>query len=953
VVAGTGAPFVGRVGELAELVGALAAAREGHGVTATVAGDAGIGKTRLVSEIATRASAQDFEVLIGRSIDLVGTDLPYQPFVEALRPVGDLAQVAETASGSQLRVFERTLAMLSERADAAPLLLVLEDLHWADASTLDLAVFLAHNVIGQRVLLLATFRSDDRSSTRRMRRFVDGVRRSGSVLALELGPLGREELTTLIAAQAGAPTSAALTEAIVARSEGNPFFAEELSAAAAAEHGELPHGVRDLLLQRVERLEETTLELLRLAAAAGREVSYPLLRATAARPASEVRESLRQAVEHGVLVAEPARSSYRFRHALLAEAIYATILPGEREELHGRLAEELARSGAAAPAELAPHWAAAGRSAHALLASVQAARQARAVFGLAEALAHLERALALWDSVPDAARRAELDLAGLCSWTAELASQTGLAPRAVELTRRAIDLVGDTNPKRVARLYEALSHYLHQSGRTDAALIASEHVVELVPAEPPSPERAHALAALATGLMLAWRFDESLRISEQAVALARAVRAHGAELRARTDLGRNLAYLGRSEEGLSHLRESLRVAEERNDLQALLQACVSLTDVLTMLGRPTEAAQLADKGVNTMRRYGIDHTVLVANQIEALLALGDWDRAESVSAGALRAITSNFPYMLLIIRADVEIGRGDFADASAHLDAARQTLREDRGLGIYDVYRAELALWERDWVEAQEAVRDALALAPSRHAAQIRVWFCAKGLRAQAELAALARARHDDHALRAHISRADDLLVTAQRAAADASAVTPNVAGWWALAEAEHERARGVARPELWSQAAATWDRLERPPLGAYCRWREAETLVAAGASRLEAGGPLRRAHAVAARIKARPLLRELELLAERARLDLAASEPGSPDEERYLEAELGLTRREAEVLELIARGYTNREIAEVLVISVKTAGVHVSHILAKLGARNRREAAAVAHRLAPPPVRQ
>ena len=179
-----------------------------------------------------------------------------------------------------------------------------------------------------------------------------------------------------------------------------------------------------------------------MAAAAGRDVGYPLLRAVAALPEHDVRESLRQAVEHGVLVAEQATGSFRFRHALLAEAIYATILPGEREELHARLAEELARSAAASPAELAPHWAAAGRSAEALAASVEAARQAEAVFGLAEALAHLERALALWHAVPDAPELAGLDLAELCSWAAELAGQTGAAPRAVELARRAIELVG-------------------------------------------------------------------------------------------------------------------------------------------------------------------------------------------------------------------------------------------------------------------------------------------------------------------------------------------------------------------------------------------------------------------------------------------------------------------------------------------------------------------------------
>jgi DNA-binding CsgD family transcriptional regulator len=259
---------------------------------------------------------------------------------------------------------------------------------------------------------------------------------------------------------------------------------------------------------------------------------------------------------------------------------------------------------------------------------------------------------------------------------------------------------------------------------------------------------------------------------------------------------------------------------------------------------------------------------------------------------------------------------------------------------------AEFALWERRWTDAEAAVRDGLARARSRHSALLRVWLCAKGLRAQAELAALARARRDDDAVGERLARARNLLASARRAAAPAEAITPNATGWRQLAEAEHQRALGAARPERWSEAAATWERLERPPLAAYCRWRQAEALVAAGASRAEAGGPLAEAHAVAARIGARPLAEQLDLLARRARLELAPPVAGSPDREQGLEELLGLTPREAEVLALVARGYTNREIATTLVISVRTAGLHVSHILRKLGAPNRLEAAAIAHRL-------
>jgi DNA-binding CsgD family transcriptional regulator/tetratricopeptide (TPR) repeat protein len=935
------AAFVGRESELDELERALEAAGAGSGSTVLVAGEAGIGKSRLAAEAAQRARDDGFEVLIGRSIDLVGTELPYQPFVEALQPVGKLRR-----GQSQLRVFEETLALIGDRAAEAPVLLVLEDVHWADTSTLDLIVFLAHNLADRRVLLLATHRADEPSSAERTRRLANGVRRSGSGLELELAPLERDELTTLLAEHAGAPLPAAVTDAIAARSEGNPFFAEELLAAGPDPSGDLPHGLRDLLLQRVNELDPATQGLLRLAAAAGRDVGYPLLSAAAALPEPEVRESLRRAVEARVLVSEPTTSSFRFRHALLAEAIYSTILPGEREELHARLAEELARSEASSAAELAPHWAAAGRSAEALAASVLAAGQAEAVFGLAEAYAQLERALALWPSVPDAAELAGIGLADLCAWTAELADEVGDDRRAVELARRAIELAGGDDPHRAALLHVRLGEYLYGTGSNEAALAAIRRAVELVPTDPPSTEGAYCLATLAGALMVAWAHAESLPIAEQALALARRIGAGTAEVRALTAQGADLAYLGRAEKGLACLRRALQLAEEIDDRIGLDRAYVNSTDILTMLGRPRESARLAELGLEATHGYG--STVLVANLIEALIAVGEWDRAETESAAAIRRFTASFPYVLLMLRAELEIGRGDFDDARAHLEDAGATLREDRGLGLFDACVADLAFWERRWTDSDAAVREGLMHAQHPEAGQIRVLVCARGLRAHAELAALARARRDRRAADGWLDRAGDLLDIARAAAAEAQAITPNAAGWLALAEAEHVRARGDASPDAWLEAAAAWERLERPPLAAYCRWRHAEALVAAGASRTEASVPARDANAVATRIGARPLLRELELLGQRARLDLVPPEDAVCKGRDGMEEILGLTPREAEVLALIARGYTNREIADALVISTKTASAHVSHILRKLGASNRLEAATIAHRLAP-----
>ena len=427
-----------------------------------------------------------------------------------------------------------------------------------------------------------------------------------------------------------------------------------------------------------------------------------------------------------------------------------------------------------------------------------------------------------------------------------------------------------------------LGEYLYETGSNDALLAAFERAVELVPAEPPSPERAYALASLAGGLMVAWRHAESLPIAEQALALARAVGAREAEVRALTVLGGDLAYLGRGEEGLAHFRQALQLAEEIGDRIGLERAYVNFTDALTMLGRPRESARLAQSGLEAMRRYGIDSTLLVSNQIEALLAIGDWDEAEQAQRRrAPRASPRASRTGCSSSAPTVEIGRGEFDAARAHLEAASATLREDRVLGLYDAYLADLALWERRWTDADAAI-------------ERRVWL--RRAIARLRRSASSSAPRDCARRRSW-----------QRSHAPAGTPTPSATGSAARGSCSPPLAAPPRRPrrsrrtppagspwprpstsapaatrgrELWSDAAATWDRLERPPLAAYCRWRQAEALVAAGASRAEASVPLREAHAVATRIGAKPLLRELELLAERARLDLAPPDAEPADDE-------------------------------------------------------------------------
>ena len=942
--------FVGRAEELARLEAALTAAIDGHGSVALVGGDAGIGKSRLVAELVASAERSRVDVLVGRCLDLLGGALPYQPFAEALRPLGfDLAADDAGAGWSQLRLFERTLAALGERD--APVLLVLEDLHWADDSSVDLVVYLAHAVPERRLVLLGTYRADEPASAERMRRLAEGVRRSGAAILIELGPLDPADLDLLLAERGDAPP--AVRAAVAARSEGNPFFAEELLA-AAGEGGVLPNALRDLLLQRVARLDRRTQGLLRLAAALGRDIGYPLLRAVTDLAAESARAAVRRAVEAGILVVEPGTETFRFRHALLAQAIYETLLPGEREELHARLARELEADGRIPAAEVARHWSAAGVARPALEASLAAAREAEAALGLHEALAHLEHALELWPRVPDAAPAPHGDLADVASRAAELADQIGQAPRAVELARRALAAVDDDAAVRRALLHERLAHYLLASGERDDGLAALHRALELVPADASSPERARVLAALANALMLGLRHADSLAACDEALSAARSAGDRRAELRALAVRGVDLAYLGRGDEGVDVLRSVLRASEDDALPDALDRSYIFLTDVLTMRGEARESAALAAEGASVLDPFGIDHGPLDANRVEALVACGDWDDAAAVSARVLRTTAANWAHQPLVNSAELAIGRGDFDDARELLEAASATARTDpRSLFTYTPYAIELALWERRWADAAEAVGDAIGRAAARDAAFVRVRFAAQGLRAAAELAALARARRARSDVQQALDVADELLVAARGGAAEAASVTPTSGAWLATAEAEHERAHVRPAHQAWKNAASAWDELDRPPLAAYCRWREAEARVAGGASRAEAAVPLRSAYEVALRLGARPLLREIELLAERARLVLEALDVATvPAAGGDALAELGLTRREAEVLALLARGLTNREIARELVISVKTADVHVSHILRKLDVPNRLEAAAAAHRLLPPPAK-
>jgi len=984
----TAGRFVGRTQELARLRELLARAANGQPLVALLGGEAGVGKTRLVEELAAIAGAQGGRVLRGSCVPLGEEGLPFAPVIEALRGLADQLDPAELAAVAgparaelgrlvpdltlngevvagpaiagtgQGLLFELLLGVVKRLADRSPLLLVMEDLHWADRSTRDLLAYLAAALRSGRVLLVGTFRSDELHRLHPLRGLLGELARNRRVQRLELPRFTRAELAEQLAGLLGADPPTRLVEEISTRSLGNPFFAEELLL-AGGDPGVLPPTLREVLLTRVVRLDHRTQQLLRVAAAAGPGATQPLLAAVTGMDDQQLLDGLHEAVDQQLLLPEPSGTGYVFRHALVAEAVYGELLPGERVGLHTALAAaleaglEVGDAPATQAARLAYHWSAAGDRPRALTASIQAAAAAEGVYAYAEAQLQLDRLLALWDQVPDAEARAGVDRVALLARCTFAAYAAGDPARAAELARQALALLDETRqPQRAGLLHEQLARSLRMLG-DPAALGEHQEAVRLVPSEP-SAERARVLRSLAQYLLvLVNRPAEARAPAEEAIAVAGQVGAAAEEANARVTLGGVLVDLGEVDAGLAELEEARRLATKSGDVVLPLRAIVDQSDALVATGRLDQAATVALAGLDLARRHGLAHfngPLLATNAAQALVALGRWDQAEQVTREVLETTPSDVASAgLPLIRATLELARGDFDRARARLQAVQRQFPasspEAQKAGPLFAGLAELALWHGDLDQAKRLVAQAIPLveANPRYAAPIY----ALGLRAEADRAELARARHHGRPAADDGTAAALLDLLDQAAAGPAAAGLPDLAAWHALGLAERIRQNGRPDPAAWAVAAAGWERLGQPYRIAYARFRQAEALMVGPGDRGAAAAVLGRAAAITGRLGARPLDGEVKALARRARLDLALAEDAAPAAAVPAPAaKLGLTPREAEVLALVAAGRSNRQIAQALFISPKTVSVHVSNLLAKLGVASRVEAAAIAHRL-------
>jgi len=619
----TSTRLVGRAPELAELRAALGEAVDGRPSLAFVAGESGLGKTRLIAELERAARAEGVRVIGGECVELGEGELPYAPIVAALRPLargGDpvLASLSENAreslaqllpglgakaadreeAGAQARIFESLLELLDALAGEDGLLLTIEDLHWADRSTRAFLVYLASSLCNERVLVVASYRPDELHRRHPLRPLLAELERDARARRVELHALSRAELGEQLADILGEAPPEELVDRLFARSEGNPLFAEELLAAGLDGRGTMPPTLRDALMLRIERLSTDAQELLRLLAA-GRRLDHAMLADASRMDPRLLRDALREAVAAHLVVVD-TEGRYEFRHALLREVVADDLLPGERAELHLALARTLEQRAAGLPdhggahlaAGIAHHYYAAGDQPAALAASVRAADAADNVHAHGEAAALYQRALRLWDRVPNAHELAGIDHVELLRLAAAATSGEHEPGRAESYLRAALSEIDETaEPMRAAVILERTAREQFSQGHAEEAAQTRRRALALLPPEP-SEARAQVLSGQLRQLMLESRYRDAVETASEALDVARAVGDEVSEIRVLNGMGTSLLGLGRNEEGERAMREGLRKALDGGYLDTALGVNINLADALAAAGRLSEAREI-------------------------------------------------------------------------------------------------------------------------------------------------------------------------------------------------------------------------------------------------------------------------------------------------------------------------------------------------------------------------
>ena len=967
--------LVGRSDLVDQLEDAVASAVEGRPRHAVIGGEAGVGKTRLLAEMRTRAEAAGARVLLGGCVTMGSEGLPFAPYTEIIRSLvaQDGAAAVVAAAGraapdlarlvpaldtgeagpsqemwARTRLHEALFDLFRRLAERSPLVIQLEDLHWADAGTLGATSFLLRAILVEPITIVATFRADEVTRKHPVRPWLAEVVRDASVERIQLEPLDEDGVASLIDHILGERLQEREVEEIHRRSDGNPFFVEELLCCRDGYDDSLPASLRDVLLSRLDALGEPAQHLLGVAAVGGREVEHDMLVGVAGDEASAA--GLRELVDGGLLL--PTRAidgddAYTFRHALLREVVYDETLPTERRRLHRSWGEYLsahAPDAAADLVQLAFHWREA-RDPRALAASIAAGDGAMASFSYEVAAREFSEALLLWqDDDHEGLDLDHVELLERHARTSYLASDFRTSEASC---REALDELGDTDAARRTTLLVLLGRSQWVNGNWGPATDTYELALETAPSEPPIV-RVRALAGLGQAYMLNARHRDARPLLEAAIEGAQAVGARDVEGHALNSLSAVLASLGETETGVASIKAALDIALELRIPDDIGRAYVNYVDIEAWSGQPARALETALEGIRAASEWGVSSSYgayIGYGGVPAAFELGRWDEAAALverSDRTLGAEVGTYLYRAMYV-AELFACRGDERFDKMWERASRMIVDTPASdhFGLLYVGGIQHAMLGGDVAHAVERTQQALTVLSTVDAGVRLLELARVGAWALGERGAAARSAGDEAELAA---ASEDL--AALQALADERRAALQPSGRLAELldldmdeiEAWRNRLEGTDTVARWRELVDGWADLGRPYRVAQVRWHEAETAEGAG-DRDDAVEALRAAHELAVGLGAAPLLAQLETMARRLRVRLGGGTTAAPAPERAY----GLTPRELEVLAEVAAGRTNREIAGNLFISESTAGVHVSNILGKLGVSTRTEAARVA----------
>jgi DNA-binding CsgD family transcriptional regulator/tetratricopeptide (TPR) repeat protein len=972
-------PIVGRDRELADLTRHLGLEGEPQSRSVLLAGDAGVGKTRLLAELIDRLTAAGWWTMVGHCLDFADTAPPYLPFTEIFGRLTaghpeTTSQLAENhraltylQPGRRMisgrsehpsenldrgELFDAVHGALEELGQSTPLLVVVEDVHWADQSTRDLLSVLFARSFASPVSVLASYRTDDLHRRHPLRAALAEWARLPGVHRVQLGPLRDSDVRRLVGGLHDGPMSERDVHAIVARAEGNAFFAEELMVASAMGSRGLPDDLADLLLLRLDQLGDHPKEVVRAASCAGRRVSHLLLSKVVGQNDEDLESSLRAAVESNVLV-QVGVDGYAFRHALLAEAVYDDLLPGERARIHAAYAQALSsRLVDGTAAELARHARAAHDLDTAIRASISAGDEAMSVGGPDEAAQHYEAALELLSDrqrqVPD-----DLDPVGLVVDAAEAVTAAGRPQRAVALVEDQLrQLSADAPAHGRARLLMAMASAASLTDVPTGALEAMTEALSLIDDEP-TELRARLLSVLALASASRGRDEEAARHATEALNLAQKLDLPRVVADATTTLAGIDERSGDPDAARTALEQIVSLARSKSHTAAEMRGLFLLGGLHHERGEYAEAQRVYALAESTARAagrpwapYGFD-----GRMMGALTAYerGSWDEALAMSDYSGQSPPQLPEVMLNAVKMLVAAGRGN----KAALDFFEQSrpLWEREGLLALVAGAAAIDLCGDDGdIAAMLAAHDDVVDNNKRiwqefFSGRIRLSALVLGQLASAAAVARVSDRGD------LMARVADLVAAVEvvrlRVETRKQPLGPEGVAWLARSHAEHLRLcwlTDIGPPDeedlvsAWKDSVAAFVSLGHPFETARSRARLASVYRALGQT-TEARENAHAARDIARKLGAGPLLAELGQQGRQGQQGLGRSR--GPDARRHTD----LTTREIQILELVAQGRSNGEIARQLFISAKTVSVHVSNILAKLGAGGRTEAAAIARR--------